>query len=245
MIKKVVLVVMVFTIGYANPYKNLPIEEKLFVLTNYFIEQSLKAQLPEMPTKSKPKEQDINYEPTKYELNYNYVQRIKAIKEAQKQEQKEINDKYAADVYNYNSKLSALSHFYKEDKNFLPIVEDAFNKALKVIYGKPVLNIKNIEENIQFYLEANSIYNENEFIPKEVIFDPIIEPELGQIYQECEVNVSFIYEDNSVVYDEVSCNYQNNIYRGKLAPQDNEKIKLNVKRNDDIFQQIVLEDKNR
>jgi len=235
-LSRVFLVFLFVVYSYANPYKNISVEEKLSLFTNYFINESLKENLPKIPKKGLPKKNDYNYEPTKYELYYNYVQRIKAIEDSLQEEQKALDDKYEADIYKYNKKLRAIKRFYKDDRNFFPILDNSFNKALKVVYGKPLLEYKNK----QFLLTTQTIYNNGVFSPKEVLFKASTSKELEKIYDKCELSVTFLYDGKFLSFDELVCSYKENIFQGKIATKNNEKIKLNVKINDDIFKEIKL-----
>ena len=247
MIRIVLCIALVFTFNFANPYKNLDEEEQVELFTNYFINETLTSKLPPLPKRGKPQEHEYNYEPTKYELYYNYVQRIKAIQDALADEQKGLNEKYEADIYKYNKKLKALSKFYSQDKNLYPILTESFNKAFKIVYGKPILKIAKADIGIQFFLDSESIYSKNKFSPVPVEFNYADEKRLFGFYEKCELSVTFEYNNGMLSYDEVVCDYKDNFYQGKLKPKNNEKTKLNVKINDDIFQQIKLpnEDKNK
>ncbi len=231
-------------LSYANPYKNISVDERLVLFTNYFINESLKNKLPPKPVRAKPKEDEYNYEPTKHELNYNYVQRIKAIKESIKQEQKELNEKYRADLYRYNKKLEILHKKYGQYHNLYPIIQNSFNKALKVIYGKPVLDLGIGKLGTQFFLDTQPIYSDNNFKSKAIIFNRAEEKRMFSFYQKCELDVTFEYDQQSVLYDEVICRYNQKEYRGKIVDEDNEKIKLKIKINDDIFHKIIIKDDN-
>ena len=247
MIRIIFLIVLVFTFNFANPYKNLETQEQVELFTNYFINETLTSKLPPLPKRAKPEDHEYNYEPTKYELYYNYVQRIKAIQDSLAEEQKKLDEKYAADIYKYNQKLKALAKFYRQDKNLYPILTESFNKALKIVYGKPVLKIEKADIGIQFFLDSKTIYTNNKFTSVPVEFNYADEKRLFGFYEKCELSVTFTYNNGILDYDEVVCDYKDNFYQGKLKPKTNEKIKLNVKINDDIFQQIKLpnEDKNK
>ena len=243
MIKTVLLVALLYSIHFANPYKNLDQYEKINLFTNYFLNETLTSKLPPLPQREKPAEHEYNYEPTKYELYYNYVQRIKAIQDALAQEQLELDEKYEADIYKYNKKLKALFKYYKQDKNLFPIFTESFNKAFKAIYGKPILTIAKADVGIQFFLSNEPIYNKNKLTPIPIEFNYGDEKRLFNFYEKCEVSVTFEYNDNSITYDEVVCEYEDNFYQGKINLKNSEKIKLDVKINDDIFQQIIFGDK--
>jgi len=238
MIAKFTLLSLMSVLIFANPYKAISLEEKLNLFTTYFLNENLKSKLPKKPQKKAPKQHDYNYEPTKYELYYNYVQRIKAIEESIAQEQKKLNEEYEADIYTYNNKVKALKRFYNQEKNLYPLFTESFNKAIKVVYGKPILTLKSSKKGIEFFLDTKAIYMQNNFIPKPLEFNYADEKRMFSFYEKCDISVTFKYNDNILQYDEVICSYEDEIYQGKINSQNNEKIKLNVKINDDIFEQI-------
>ena len=240
MIKIVLFLSLLVTVNFANPYKNISVEEQLTLFTNYFINEALSEKLPTLPFKGKPEVHEYNYKPTKYELYYNYVQRVKAIQDSIADEQTELDNKYKADIYKYNRKLKALKKFYEQEQNLYPIFTEAFNKAFKVVYGKPILEIARGEIGIQFFLNTEPVYNKNEFIPQPIVFNYAQEKKLFNFYEKCDLSVTFFYDNNILEFDEVVCSYQDIIYQGKVNQKTNEKIKLNVKINDDIFQQIKI-----
>lgn len=239
---KIVIVVFLSIFSFANPYENITVDEKLTLLTNYFLNEAIQNKLPKQPIKETPKEQDYNYKPTKYELYYNYVQRIKAIRESIVEEQKKIDEKYKADVYRYNHQIELIHKKYQQYHNLYPIIQNSFNKALKVIYGKPILELKNGKYGQQFFLKTRAIYDEYDFKEKAIVFNHAEEKKMFYFYEKCELNVTFEYNQEEVLYDEVICRYNQNEYIGKIEKEDNEKIKLKVKINDDIFQKIKIED---
>lgn len=241
---KILLFFVLTVFSFANPYNNISVDEKLMLFTNYFLNESLKEKLPKKPLKGVPQKHEYNYEPTKYELYYNYVQRIKAIEEEIAQEQEKLDQTYKADIYKYNKKLKALQKFYSQEKNLYPVFTESFNKALKVVYGKPILTLKSGSTGVEFFLDIQPIYSEYSFTPKPLEFNYADEKRMFNFYEKCEVSVTFNFTNNTLLYDEVVCSYKDKIYQGKFNNLNNEKIKLNVKINDDIFQQIIIEDKN-
>ena len=244
-IRGVFLLSIFTTFILANPYKNISVDEKITLFTNYFLNESIKSKLPKKPLKGVPKKHEYNYEPTKYELYYNYIQRLKAIEESIKEEQKKLEQKYEADIYKYNKKLKALKKFYSQEKNLYPIFAESFNKALKVVYGKPILIIKSGSTGVQFFLDTIAIYSEKNFTPKPIEFNYADEKRMFNFYQMCDLSVTFNFDNNLLQYDEVICSYKDKIYQGKIKLKTNKKIKLNIKLNDDIFQPIKISNKDK
>lgn len=231
------------TTAFSNPYKEVSSEEKINIFTNYFLNMKVQEELPKKPEKQKADTGKYNYNATKYELNYNYVQRLKAIKESIAEEQGKYNDQYNAEIYKYYNKLEKLYKKYQNKEHRLLGVQESFNKALKTVYGKPVVRVKEVEGLKRFYLDVDNIYNLHEFTPKEVKFGVVAKTKLLPVYDQCELNVVFKYENEDIIYDEVSCKYKERVYIGEIVDQGSEKVKLKIKINDDIFQKI-LKDRN-
>ncbi len=96
-----------YSLAVVNPYKSLPVNEKINVMVNYFLNEELNNLKPILPQKEKLQDDDANLEPIKYEQYFNYIQRLKAIRESRVDEQKKIDEKYQGQVAFYNGKPRA------------------------------------------------------------------------------------------------------------------------------------------
>lgn len=244
------LFTIVFTSSYLfavlNPYESLPTNEKINLMVNYFINEELKSLKPIKPVKEQLKDDEANLDPIKYEQYFNYIQRIKAIRESRVEEQKKIDEKYQGQLAFYNRKLKKLKKVYTDEKNFKPILQRSINKAFKVVYGKPKFkSVKYDERDDAFVAKivVEDIYHIDSFVPKEVYFR-ILQSDLDSFftdYNESQINVIFEYSNNVLIYNSIIFKYKENRYKGIFIDEKNDKIKLNIKINDDIFRLEKIE----
>lgn len=223
-----------------NPYKNLNSTEKLNVMVNYFLNEQLKRLKPAKPTKEKLKDDGANLNPIKYESYFQYIQRLKAIRESRIAQQKKIDEKYEEQIAFYNSKLKILQKIYSDKKALNPILEKNINKAFKVIYGDPkIAHIQYDKSNDTFtgQLVALDIYHIDNFLPKDISFR-VSKNDLESFftrYNEAQVDVVFNYENNLLTFKSIIFKYNNHLYKGCFINKNDENIKLKIKINDDIF----------
>ena len=235
-----------YSLAVVNPYKSLPVNEKINVMVNYFVNEELNNLKPILPQKEKLQDDDANLEPIKYEQYFNYIQRLKAIRESRVDEQKKIDEKYQGQVAFYNGKLKNLKKFYEDSENLAPIIEKSINKAFKVIYGKPKFQSIKYDENSDSFLAklgVEDIYRVDTFIPKEVYFR-ISKSDLDSFfnnYHEAQINVLFHYSNNLLNYNSIIFKYNETTYKGIFTNENNGQIKLNIKINDDIFRLEKIE----
>jgi hypothetical protein len=229
-----------YTLAVMNPYKNLDSNEKINIMVNYFLNEELKSLKPVIPPKEQLKDDDANLDPVKYEQYFNYIQRLKAIKESRILEQKKLDEKYEGQIAFYNGKLKNLEKFYDNPKNLNPIIQRSINRAFKVIYGKPNFDsVKYDEKNDEFKanLIAEDIYKIDSFIPK-IVYFKISKSDIDSFftkYQESDINVIFEYRNNLLIYNSIIFKYNDNTYKGVFIGETNDQIKLDIKINDDIF----------
>jgi hypothetical protein len=234
--------VIVFNL-FANPYKDLPSQEKIELFTNFFVNESLQKMFPKKPEKQIYIKENENPEPSKYEFNYNYIQRLKAIRETNQREQQKVDEKYASMVMRYNAKLASIYIKHQNKENLLPIVEKSLNKALKVVYGKPVITNIKYGDAIGAQLDVENIYGIDKFEPLDIVFETTeYNDTLFREYEKCETFVKFDFDWESFSYKELICKLNDRIFKGDIILKDNQKFKLNIKINDDIFQEIIIED---
>ena len=81
-------------------------------------------------------------------MYYNYIQRLRAIQQSRTDEQSDIDEKYAGKVGFYNGKLKNLKKHYDKEENLYPLLQNAFNKTFRVIYGKPKIKDLKFDEKI-------------------------------------------------------------------------------------------------
>jgi len=241
MILRVLFIISLLCISImANPYEDLDKNIKLNVMVNYFLNEAIQKQLPPKPIKEELQDDGAILDPIKYEQYFNYIQRLKAIRESRIDEQKKIDEKYAGQIAFYNSKIKNLEKFYKKSENLNPLLQNSINKAFKVVYGKPKLKEPKYNETtgeFEVLLYAQKIYNVDIFTPKKVLFK-ISKGDLDSFFDEYSdafVNVVFGYDKNLLIYDGIIIRYKSKDYKGVFVDEVNNKIKLNIKINDDIF----------
>jgi hypothetical protein len=249
MIVKFIFLIILFSsyaLAVMNPYESLPANEKINAMVNYFVNEKLESLKPILPQKDILKDDDANLEPIKYEQYFNYIQRLKAVKESRVQEQKKIDEKYQGQIAFYNGKLKNLKKFYQDAKNLDPIVQKSINKAFKVIYGKPKFNSVKYEERSDSFLAKIGVvdmYHLDTFVPKEVYFR-VSKSDLDSFFinfQQSQINVLFDYSNNLLNYSSIIFKYNETTYKGIFTDENNDQIKLNIKINDDIFRLEKIE----
>jgi len=229
-----------YSLAIIDPYKSLPADEKLTIMVNYFLNEELKNAKPHLPKKEKLKDDEASLEPIKYEKYFNYIQRLKAIRESRKAEQQKIDEKYQGQIAFYNGKLKNLKRYYRSENNLAPIIQKSINKAFTVVYGKPKFQSIKYNESNDFFvaqLGTQNIYGIDSFIPKEVYFR-ISKNDLDSFfddYEESKIYVQFTYSNNLLNFKSILFKYNGTIYHGVFTNENNNKIKLNIKINDDIF----------
>ena len=244
--KKIVLIIVLLPMvlfAINNPYKNLDVNEKFNVMMNYFLGEALKATKPEIPLKKALKDDGATLDPVKYETYFSYIQRLKAIKESRKEELDHINEEYAGKIGFYNGKLHTLKEFYSKEENLEPLLKISINQALKVVYGKPVFSdiVYNEEINLlKAKLSTADIYTINSFKSKEV--ELFVYQDMRKNFMEnskkAEINVRFTLKNGYLSYKDILFTFEDNEYIAKFINPINEKIKLNIKINDDIFRPL-------
>ena len=247
MIKTILLLIPILSFALTNPYEDLSTDEKINILVNSFVNQELQLIVPPAPIKPKLKDSSPIV-PIKYELHFSFIQRFKAITESRTEEQQKIDDKYIGDVGFYNGKLKSLKRYYKKDENLNPIIQNSINKTYKIIYGKPKLkdvNYNKKENKITAKVFVSDIYGFNKWEEKDIIIsipDKLKDTFIDR-YREAMVNIAFEYENNILRLSHLNILFQHNTYKAIFVDNTNEKIKLEIKINDDIFQLVKIEDK--
>ena len=245
MIKIIILLITPYLLfALYNPYKELATSEKINILVNYFLNQELRTKLDKKPIKDKI-DNDGPINPTKYERYFNYIQRLKAINEERIIQQQNIDDKYAGEVGYYNGKLKNLQKFYNDKENILPILQHSFNKAFKLIYGKPKiknLNYSKKENKIYATIWVDDIYGFSKWDERniEIIVPPTMRKQFLDQYRTAKVNIEFNYVNNIVTLKDIIIKFDQKHYKGNFTQKQKYKIKLNIKIDDDIFKPIKI-----
>lgn len=239
---RVFLVVVLFSISlFANPYTSLDPKVQLSIMINHFVTKEVEALLPPRPQKDKYKQEDVDLNPGQYERYYNYIERLRAIERSKKSELKKIQEKFRGQAGYYNGKLHAIQKEYQDLKNLSPLLQKAINNGFKVVYGKPyVTGYSNKEERVEAKLKATKIYHLDNKLDLEIVFDK----KIADIhhYRKYPALVHFNYDGENLSIEGIEIVIDNQTYTAKLKNENNGKIKLKVKINDDIFQKINLED---
>jgi hypothetical protein len=243
---KILLIALCLTLFLqANPYKELDSDIKLNLMINYFLNEELKKIVPPKPIEEKMQDDGLSLDPVKYEKYYNYIQRIKAIHDSRAAEQKDINEKYEGKIGFYNGKLKVLKRFYAKEKNLNPLLQISINKAFKVVYGKPVFRNMKYDQNtntIYGILHIKNIYSIDKFEDKKIEFymeEKNINKFLAK-YDKLKVKVQFDYKENKLYLKDSLFLLNNKEYKVNFTDKINDKIKLDIKINDDIFHLIKI-----
>jgi hypothetical protein len=245
MIKIVILLMPLYLFAIISPYQSLDVHEKLNVMINYFLNESLKNNKPPIPIKRKLKDDGATLDPVKYELYFSYIQRLKAIKESRAEEQEAIDEEYAGKIGFYNGKLNSLKEHYEKKENLDPILVESVNRAFKVVFGKPTFT--NIEYNneinlLKGKLNTFDMYEIENFKPKDVELFVYAgkRDEFMEHYTKANLKVRFNYDEEYLTYKDVFFTFGNEEFIGKFLNRTNEKIKLDIKINDDIFRKVKI-----
>jgi len=245
MIKILLLLMPLYLFSITNPYKDFDVNEKLNVMIQYFLNEALEETKPEKPIKRELKDDGAILEPIKYELYFNYIQRLKAIRESREEEQEKIDVEYMGKVGFYNGKLKTLNNYYKKEENLDPLLEISINKAFKIVFGKPQFtNISYNEETnlLKADLSVIDLYNVADFKPKSLeLF--VYEGNRDKFIQssaDMNIIVRFNYDGIYLTYKDVVFNFEDHEYIGTFINPTNEKIKLDIKINNDIFQPLQI-----
>lgn len=247
MIQKIVLFISFFIYLNANPYDNLDKNIKINLLVNHFFNQELKSLMPQKPIKAILEDDGANLDPVKYELYFNYIQRLKAIHESRKEQQVKIDEKYEGQVAFYNGKIKNLKKFYKKSENINPILQNSINKTLKVVYGNPrFYGVDFDERKNEFYgfLVVENIYNIEKFQKKKIVFSlprDKIDTFLKN-YKDVKPRVQFEYKNNILKFKNLLFDFDRKEYKAFFAHTVDDTIKLDIKINDDIFRLVKIEE---
>jgi len=247
---KRIIIILIFPFclfGLSNPYDSLSTNEKLNVMINYYLNISLENIKPPLPHKRELQDDGATLDPVKYELYFSYIQRLKAIRESRAEQQIIIDEDYKGKIGFYNGKLKSLKNFYAKKENLYPLLEDSISKAFKIVFGKPIFTDIVYDDEINLLkgnLNSIDIYKVAKFEPKELelfmykgIRDDFIEN-----HNLSEILVRFNFDGQFLSYKDVIFKFKENEYIGNFRNVPNEKIKLDIKINDDIFRPLEVGD---
>lgn len=245
MIKVLLLIMPLYLFAITNPYKDFDVHEKLNIMVNYFLNEALAETKPPKPEKRILKDDGATLDPVKYELYFNYIQRLKAIKESRAEEQKSIDIEYAGKIGFYNGKLKTLKNEYSKQENLYPLLQKSINKAFKIVFGKPTFT--NIEYNneinlLKANLTAINLYEVDTFKSKELelfVYEGHRESFMKNS-DDAQIVVRFDFDGKYLRYKDVLFHFENDEYIGTFINPLNEKIELNIKINDDIFRPLEV-----
>ena len=245
--KKIVFFVLfpLYLFSLSNPYTDFPANEKLNIMLNHFLNISLENIRPEFPQKKSLKDDGATLDPVKYELYFNYIQRLKAIRESRAKEQLKIDEDYIGKLGFYNGKLKTLKKFYLKDENLYPLLQDSINKAFKIVFGKPHFTsiVYNEEVNrLEAKISSIKIYDVADFKPLdlELFVYKGMRDEFIKYHDESDIKVRFDFDGEYLIFKDVIFEFNGNEYVGKFLGSEQRKIKLNIKINDDIFQAVKI-----
>ncbi|MGB3751463.1 MAG: hypothetical protein WA945_07835 [Arcobacteraceae bacterium] len=232
-----------YLFAITNPYDSLSANEKLNVMANHFLNVSLENVKPPVPIKRELADDGATLDPVKYEQYFSYIQRLKAITESRAEEQIRIDEEYRGKLGFYNGKLNSLEEFYQKDENLYPVIAKSVNKAFKIVYGKPVFSDIVYDDEVNLLkanLNSRDIYGVEKFQKKEVelFIHESIRDDFMTDHQLSDILVRFEYDGTSLMYKDILITYKGNEYIGNFLNRSNQKIKLKIKINDDIFRPI-------
>ncbi|MEA3290559.1 MAG: hypothetical protein U9Q04_10320 [Campylobacterota bacterium] len=245
--KKIVFLLFfpIYLFALVSPYESLRINEKLDIMINHFVNDSLEQKLPPYPQKGKLKD-DSPIKPLKYELYYNFIHRLKNIKQQREKELLAIEQKYEGDVAYYNGRVENLKKFYHDKKNLATILDESINKTYKIFYGKPSMKKPiNNKKQLTTVIYAKQIYGYNYKLQRTVQIDipKELAAEFTDNYRAVEVQITFKHDSDTLRMDKVLFNYKGILYEGRFIDKKDHFFKLKIKINDDIFSQIKINSK--
>jgi len=232
-----------YLFALSNPYTSIDENEKLNVMVNYFLNIALENTKPPLPEKRELSDDGATLDPIKYEQYFSYIQRLKAITESRAEEQIKIDEEYLGKIGFYNGKLSSLEEFYQINANIYPLISKSINKAFKIVYGKPVFSDIVYDDEINLLkanLNSRDIYGVETFQQKEVelFIHQSIRDDFIENHQLADIFVRFDFDGTFLIYKDILIIYKENEYIGNFLNSSNNKIKLNIKINDDIFRPL-------
>lgn len=244
--RSIVLVLLFVVFSSAkiiSPYESLNKNEKLDILVNHFLNEELATKIPKKPEKRKPKDASpINAKD--YERYYNYIQRLKNIKEERAQEAKEIEQEYHFMVSEYNSKVDELNSFYSQEKNIHPLIQKAINKSFKILYGKPMLKKLSIDEKDGkiygvFYIE--DIYGYNKIDEKKIVINvpQKIKEQFYFEYRAAKLFVNFSFENDILKFKDLTVLFRGNEYKADFF-DDTDSFLLKIRVNKSLFDNVII-----
>ena len=230
--------------GIENPYAKLNIEQKLQILIEYFIQKQIKAYFPKKPQKAQVDDKSP-IKIVKFERYYNYIQRLKYIKEQRELAKKQAIEEYNRAIEEYNKKILKLKQYYTDTNHFSKIVNIALNNSFKIFYGKPIILKPYLKDNkIYAKIIAREIYSSYKYsFECEVVIDGELSNDeverLLKSYREIKVLVVFDYNFNKKIlqYKNVILKFHNKSYKGIFVKQP-APYKIDIKLDDKIFQLI-------
>jgi len=232
-----------YLFAITNPYTSLPPDEKLNVMMNFFLNILIENTKPPLPIKRELEDDNQIQGAIKYEQYHNYIQRLKLNREKREREQIVIDEEYLREVLFYNGKLNSLKKSYQEEENLYDLLDKSVNKAFKIVYGKPVLSdiVYDAEINLlKANLTSQDIYGIEKFQKKEVelFIHQSIRDDFMLDHQLSDILVRFDFDGDTLMYKDILITYKENEYIGNFLNQSNDKIKLKIKINDDIFRPL-------
>jgi hypothetical protein len=236
--KKVIIVCMTVVIGYLNAsvndlYKNLGKENKLSILTNYFVDkeyQSIKENYPKEPQKPIIKKSE-NLVKGRFEKTFQFEKRVKEVEKKREIYITEVENNYKKEVLEYNRKIKELTNTYNKKvaylkKNINMVTAEAMSKAYNLVYGIPKLKAIDYDaDNELFYAEL--ISSKGNFSKKVVIKVPL---SIAEQFYDAPKRTKVIYEysDGKIYLKDIKVNYNNKNYVALLNDTDYKSSSVSV-----------------
>ena len=207
--KKVVMICIALIAGYleanvVNPYKNLDKQDKLNILTTYFVEKELKEIKKKYP--SEPKKPIIKKADSlvkgRFEKTSQFQKRVKTVKQKREAYITTVENEYKKKVLEYNRKTQELTDLYNKKVAYLKnnsekVTAEAMSKAYDVVYGMPQLTAIDYDaDNELFYAELTS--SKGNFSKKVAIKVPL---SIAEQFYDAPKKTKVIYEySNGKIY---------------------------------------------
>lgn len=231
-----------FLFGIENPYKAISFDEKFNVVFNYFLNEKLKEELPKKPILQKVKPLG-DIEKYDYERYYNYVQRVKFLKDENQKKQQKALEEYAGKVGYYNGKLANLKKDFLENGRINEVIQSSINRTFKIFYGNPKIKDLTLYKNkIKATIYNKSFYGFEYKLNKDIVIDipQNIQENFFNRYKGAKTLVNFVKIDDTLIMKDANVVFENKNYKATFLDKVLLKIKLDIKINNDIFQPINI-----
>lgn len=241
--------VLLFTPFYLfalyNPYLEIDKKDKVNILINYFINESIKKVLPLKPIRDKKIDNSI-IKKVKSEEYFAFIQRVKNIKEKREKDKILFDKEYKEKIERYNSKIDKLKEFYSKDKNIEKLLENSFNKSFIIVYGKPRLQniyFNNRNNKVMGKLFIENIFTSNDWGINDIFIDvpKKLKDRLLKYYQIAKARLEFDYKNNIAILKGIKIYLDREVFNGTFVKNIDYKIKIKIKIDKTLFKKVIYD----